>query len=68
MTEKPLLTVERCTTDDGEGVLCAACAEYIDEGDDVVWEPSPHIAPNAVEMVHPACAVSNGYRLEWREP
>lgn len=44
---------------------CCVCGRDIVEGDEVVWEPSPHIAPNAREVAHPPCSLGNGFRLRW---
>jgi hypothetical protein len=48
-----------------EDARCCVCGDEIEPGADVVWEPSPHIHPQARETAHPGCSVSNGYRLEW---
>lgn len=43
---------------------CCVCGDDIDEGDEFVWEPSPHIAPNACETAHPGCSVKNGWEVK----
>lgn len=59
------LDVERYRSYDSDEVSCCVCGDEIEDGDEVVWEPAEHIHPRAVELAHPACSVSNGFRLRY---
>jgi hypothetical protein len=59
------LDVERAY-DCEDGAPCATCGEDIFDGDWMTWEPAgiPEY-PRMVLMCHPACSVSNGFRLRY---
>ena len=56
-----------------DGTACSVCGDEFEPVEDdhndgaieVVWEPAEWLHPQAIQPAHPACAVSNGFRLRW---